>query len=77
MKFDFSKSNDSDFRNKLQSDLDILMKNVLYITYQVDKLVKTQKEVEDNFKLQKQVDDYFEDDKEDIPEKEPEHTSHL
>ncbi len=64
MKFDFSKSIETDFRNKLQSfdsKLDIQGKNILYITYQIDKILK----IVDTFKidtgLQKQVDEYFED----------------
>ncbi len=68
MKFDFSKSNDSDFRNKLQSQLEILIKNVLYLTYEIDQVKKIVRQFENNTKLQKQVDDYFEDDAEDTAE---------
>ncbi len=59
MKFDFSKSNESDFRNKLQSQLDNLTKNVLYITYRVDMIIKTLDKQNVNKHLQTQVDDYF------------------
>ncbi len=71
MKFDFSKSNESDFRNKLQSDLDILMKNVLYITHQIDALKKVVVHIDANTGLQKQVDEYFDRD-ETSPQTEPE-----
>ncbi len=59
MKFDFSKSNYSDLQNKLQSNLDILMGNVLYLTHETDKIHKIVLEIKNNLKLQKQVDDYF------------------
>ncbi len=60
MKFDFSKSIDTDFRNKLQSDLQLINKNVLYLTYQVDWIRKyLNKEVVDK-DLQTQVDDFYE-----------------
>ncbi len=72
MKFDFSKSTEADFRNKLQSDLVNLTKNVLYITYQIDKILKIVRALESSQNLQKQVDDYFEDDKHDIPEEDKE-----
>ncbi len=52
--------------------LDILMKNVLYCTHQLDKILITCKALESNSNLQKQVDEFFEE-SEDIPEvdKEP------
>ncbi len=62
MKFDFSKSIETDFRNKLQSQLDILMKNVLYITHVVDRIAIIVNELKTDKGLQKQVDQYFEDD---------------
>ncbi len=62
MKFDFSKSIDTDFRNKLQSNLDNISKNVLYLTYQVDFIRKWINEQVVDKGLQKQVDEYFEDD---------------
>ncbi len=75
MKFDFSKSIETDFRNKLQSfevRQNIQGKNILYITYQIDKILK----IIDSFKidtgLQKQVDEYFEDNAEDKAEQVPE-----
>ncbi len=68
MKFDFSKSIDTDFRNKLQLNLDTISKNVLYLTYQVDFIRKWINEQVIDKGLQKQVDDYFEEDSKDIPE---------
>ncbi len=69
MKFDFSKSNDSDFRNKLQlNKLDIINKNILYITHVVDKIGIIVNELQNSSNLQKQVDEYFEDDPKDIPD---------
>ncbi len=62
MKFDFSKSSDPDFRNKLQSDINILMSNVLYITHVVDKIGIIVNELKNSQNLQKQVDEYFEED---------------
>ncbi len=67
MKFDFSKSIDTDFRNKLQLDLDSISKNVLYLTYQVDFIRKWINEQVVDKGLQKQVDEYFE---QDIPHEE-------
>ncbi len=63
MKFDFSKSNESDFRNKLQSNLDVLIGNVLYLTHEVDQIKKIVQTILNSTNLQKQVDDYFEDSK--------------
>ncbi len=80
MKFDFSKSTAADLQNKLQlNKLDIINKNILYITHVVDKISIIVNELKNSSNLQKQVDEYFDEDKEDIPEveNEPEHTSHL
>ncbi len=63
MKFDFSKSTDADLQNKYQLDkLDIVNKNILYITHVVDKISLMVIELKNSAKLQKQVDDYFEQD---------------
>ncbi len=61
MKFDFSKSSNPDFRNKLQSDLDIIMSNILYLTHETDQIKKIVTDIRNSSNLQKQVDDYFED----------------
>ncbi len=65
------KSNDSDLQKIIQlieTKLDILNKNTLYVTHAVDKCLSTLHEI----KLQKQVDEYFgsknPEDTEDIPE---------
>ncbi len=73
------KSTDADLKFNIQSQLRILNQNILYLTRQVDLCVKWLKEENTNTGLQQQVDKYFEpyDSAEDIPEKEPEHTTHL
>ncbi len=75
MKFDFSKSTEADFQNKIQSDLDILMSNILYMTHEIDYIKKIVNTINNTTKLQKQVDEYFTDeeaksfeDSEHIPE---------
>ncbi len=60
----------------LQTDvsMEIVNKNILYLTHTMDKCLVVLKEIQHDNHLQKQVDDYFEeDDKEHIPEvdKEP------
>ncbi len=51
------------------SELNLLQKNVLYITYRIDSVLKIVKEQADDKGLQKQVDEYFEEDmKTDIPD---------
>ncbi len=54
---------------KMFSILDNLQKNVVYITYRIDAVLKLLKKQELDSGLQKQVDSYFEkDDQNDIPE---------
>ncbi len=55
------KSNESDLQ-KMFSILDNLQKNIVYITYKVDNIIKIVKGLDTNKNLQKQVDQYFEDD---------------
>ncbi len=66
------KSTDADLQKMFQS-IETIQKNVLYITYRVDMLIKRFPSLETDKNLQKQVDDYFEDDAEDkaehIPDK--------
>ncbi len=65
LKFDFSKSSSPDLRNKLQLDkLDIINKNLLYLTHEVDKCVSMLRRMEVDNKLQTQVTEYFDDDQE-------------
>ena len=62
------KSTDADFK-KMFSIIEIIQKNVLYLTYQIDTLTKQMKELVVDKGLQKQVDEYFsEDNEKDIPE---------
>ncbi len=63
------KSNESDLQ-KMFSILENLQKNIVYITYKVDSIIKITKATANTFALQKQVDEYFDDDEdnENIPE---------
>ncbi len=58
--------------DKLKFQLDVISKNVLYITYIQDKILKTLSKMEVDKGLQKQVDEYFEDDAEEKAEQVPE-----
>ncbi len=55
------KSNESDLQ-KMFSILDNLQKNIVYITYKVDNIIKIVKSLDTDKDLQKQVDQYFDDD---------------
>ncbi len=58
------KSTDADLQKIItiiSSELNLLQKNVLYITYRIDSVLKLVKETHDDKGLQKQVDAYFED----------------
>ncbi len=46
----------------MTSELNLLQKNVLYITYRLDSVLKIVQEMQTDKSLQKQVDEYFEDD---------------
>ncbi len=61
------KSTDADLQ-KMFSILENLQKNIVYITYKVDAIIKLVKERETNSALQQQVDEFFEDSPHDIPE---------
>ncbi len=52
------KSNESDLQ-KMFSILENLQKNIVYITYKVDNIIKIVKSLEGSQNLQKQVDEYF------------------
>ncbi len=58
--------------DKLETKLNVLNKNVLYITYMQDKILKTLNQIVTDKGLQKQVDEYFEDDAEEKAEQVPE-----
>ncbi len=51
----------TDFSSKIQSQLTIINRNVLYLTHEMDKLKKLLLEMSHDKILQKQVDQYFED----------------
>ncbi len=70
------KSTDADFQKLIQSHFTILNGNILYLTREVDKLVKLAKVTEVNKDLQTQVDKYFEDD-ETSPQTDPENKQDL
>ncbi len=62
-----------DFNLKLQTNLEILMKNVLYITHELDEVKRLVMSLNNSINLQKQVDEYFtKDNRKDIPEVEEE-----
>ncbi len=55
------KSTDADFKKMFQL-IETIQKNVLYLTYRIDSLLKEMKSLTVNKDLQKQVDKYFDDD---------------
>ncbi len=61
------KSSDADLQ-KMFSILENLQKNIVYITYKVDAIIKVVKSLDTNSNLQKQVDSFFEDNPQDIPD---------
>ncbi len=52
----------------LVTKLELMNKNIIYVTYQVDKILKIEQERMTDKGLQKQVDEYFEEDAEDKAE---------
>ncbi len=65
------KSTGADFQKLLQLT-ETIQKNVLYLTYRTDMIIKTLNKMETDKGLQKQVDEYFEDDAEQKAEQVPE-----
>ncbi len=55
------KSNASDLQ-KISQSIETIQKNVLYLTYRMDSLLKDMRTLTTDKGLQKQVDDYFEKD---------------
>ncbi len=53
------KSNESDLQKMFQS-IETIQKNVLYLTYRMDTVLKTVTKLDVDSGLQKQVDEYFE-----------------
>ncbi len=63
------KSSDPDLQKMFQL-IETIQKNVLYLTFRTDKILKIVLEITVDKSLQKQVDEYFsEDTSENIPEK--------
>ncbi len=60
--------------SKILSILETNQKNVLYLTYRIDSVLKIVNKLENDKGLQKQVDDYFE---EEEPPENPEDTKDL
>ncbi len=58
MKFDFSKSRE-DFQNKFQLQMDILNKNVLYITHQTDRVLKIVASLHTQMEIERQATGYY------------------
>ncbi len=50
----------TDFSSKIQLQLDILNKNILYITHECDKILKVVNSLKHDKDLQSTVDKYFE-----------------
>ncbi len=49
----------ADFISKIQLDLDIVNKNVLYITHMQDKILKIVKELELNWRMQREITEFY------------------
>ncbi len=64
------KSTGADLQKMFQS-IETIQKNVLYLTYRIDMVIKTLNKMVTDKGLQKQVDDYFEDDAEEKAEQVP------
>ncbi len=62
------KSTEADLQKMFQY-LETIQKNVLYLTYRIDTILKDVKSIVTDKALQSQVDEYFEEDQKDIPEK--------
>ncbi len=61
------KSTDADLQKMFQS-IETIQKNVLYVTYRIDMVIKKVDSIIVDKGLQKQVDEYFEEDNENIPD---------
>ncbi len=61
------KSTDADLQKMFQS-IETIQKNVLYLTYRMNSVIKTLNSIKIDSGLQKQVDEYFEDDSKITPE---------
>jgi len=64
LKFDILSPSRTLNLNSSQNKLEIINKNILYLTHEVDKCVAMLRRMEIDSKLQKQVTEYFDDDQE-------------
>ncbi len=55
---------------KMFQYLETIQKNVLYLTYRIDTILKNTNKIVIDKSLQSQVDEYFDEDTKDIPEEE-------
>ncbi len=62
------KSSEPDLKFNIQSQFRIINGNILYLTREVDKLVRMLNQITVDKGLQQQVDKYFDEDTEDIPD---------
>ena len=60
----------TDFSSKITIQLDILNKNILYVTHECDKIKRIVTRLEHSSNLQKQVDDFMQRDDETSPQTE-------
>ncbi len=79
LKFDILSPSRTLNLNSSLNKLDIINKNILYLTHEVDKCVSMLRRMEVDNKLQKQVTEYFDDDLEGEarPERDTEDTKHI
>ncbi len=64
------KSTDADLQKMFQY-LETIQKNILYVTYRMDLVLKKVSSLDLNQNLQKQVDDYFDEDNQQEEEEKP------
>ncbi len=64
------KSSEPDLKFNIQSQFRIINGNILYLTRELDKVVRMLTQLKADKGLQEQVDKYFDEDTEDIPDKE-------
>ncbi len=70
------KSSEPDLKFNLQSQLKVLNQNILYLTREVDQIVRLVKQLAIDKGLQQQVDKYFEDD-ETSPQTDPDNKNDI
>ncbi len=65
------KSSEPDLKFNIQSQFRIINQNILYLTREIDKIVRLITIMNNDKNLQKQVTDYYDEDSEHIPEEKP------